>query len=213
MKQYLVLDHHKSAEKELKQVPEPNKIFDMNHSGCAMAWQYFYPGWTLPYILKMVEARDLWKHHNIPDANEYLAGLHRIGYCAGCWFPFFQDDKADELIRDGTILEDNRRKAVKFYVRNAQARTWQGHNTWVVNVTDPTAVSDTGATLTRNNQDLALMWRYDMEKKTYNCSLRSGPDGPDVSVLARATGEGGGHMHAAGFIFRGQCIEELFVSE
>lgn len=38
----LILDHHKTAEEELKNVPEENKIFNMEKSGASLSMTYFY---------------------------------------------------------------------------------------------------------------------------------------------------------------------------
>lgn len=38
-KSLIILDHHKTAEKDLKNIPNENKIFDMNRSGAMICWK------------------------------------------------------------------------------------------------------------------------------------------------------------------------------
>jgi len=44
----LVLDHHKTAEKELEGLPFAK--FDMNESGASLAWKYYFPELSLLLI-------------------------------------------------------------------------------------------------------------------------------------------------------------------
>jgi oligoribonuclease NrnB/cAMP/cGMP phosphodiesterase (DHH superfamily) len=48
----LVLDHHKSAESELKDCEYA--IFDMDKCGSTLAWEYFNPFLDMPYIYYLV---------------------------------------------------------------------------------------------------------------------------------------------------------------
>lgn len=45
----LILDHHKSAQKELSDVPSEYKVFDMHHSGAWLTWNFFFP--IIPFHL------------------------------------------------------------------------------------------------------------------------------------------------------------------
>lgn len=71
----LVVDHHKTAEADLKDLPFC--LFDTTHSGCALAWSLFCPDLPMPAILGYVEDRDLWKFE-LPESkavNAYIATL------------------------------------------------------------------------------------------------------------------------------------------
>lgn len=62
-----VLDHHKSAEKEIGDLPYC--VFDMTKSGAAMAWEYFHCSGLanprndsrLPGLIRYIQDRDLWE--------------------------------------------------------------------------------------------------------------------------------------------------------
>ena len=60
----IVLDHHKSAENDLKELLDSGVIegeFDMNRSGAMMTWDYFFPDRDAPEFIQYVQDRDLWK--------------------------------------------------------------------------------------------------------------------------------------------------------
>jgi oligoribonuclease NrnB/cAMP/cGMP phosphodiesterase (DHH superfamily) len=53
----VVLDHHKTAEKDLKDLSFAK--FDMNKSGAMMAWEYFHPEKEVPLMIRYIQDRDL----------------------------------------------------------------------------------------------------------------------------------------------------------
>jgi oligoribonuclease NrnB/cAMP/cGMP phosphodiesterase (DHH superfamily) len=64
-KSLLVLDHHKSAEEDLKGLDGATEnvkvIFDMDRSGSGLTWDHFFPQRKRPLFLNYVEDRDLWR--------------------------------------------------------------------------------------------------------------------------------------------------------
>jgi hypothetical protein len=68
-----VLDHHKSAQKDLEGLPYC--CFDMNHSGAVMAWKHFFPDEEVPAILLYVEDYDLWRFQ-YPETKEIVQGMY-----------------------------------------------------------------------------------------------------------------------------------------
>jgi hypothetical protein len=208
---YAILDHHISAELELKDVAENKKIFRMDMSGCVLSWYYFYGNTSVPRVYLAVQARDLWKKDTVDQCDQLLTGLHaRAGYCAACWAD--ATFTVDDLLVMGAELENARRLRIHTYVQGATPRMWLDTRTWFSDCPDLDCISDTGAQLLGRagcEQDIALMFRYDMDRHIYSVSLRSlVADGPDVSEIARRFG-GGGHKHAAGFTYTGQNIGDL----
>ena len=62
VKHLTLIDHHVTAMKQFENVPMPKNVtvhFDMNHSGCVLAWQHFFPDHEVPIILNHIEDRDL----------------------------------------------------------------------------------------------------------------------------------------------------------
>ena len=67
-----VLDHHKTAEEELRGLPYAK--FDMNKSGAMLAWEHFFPNGKPPRLVEYVQDRDLWKYE-LPVSREIAAVL------------------------------------------------------------------------------------------------------------------------------------------
>lgn len=217
MKDYLVLDHHRTSEVSMERIDNRHKVFDMNHSGCVLAHNYFMPGNSIPDLVRFIELRDLWRHQGVEGCEEYLMGLHGLhGYCVKCWVSCVMDfNKSRQCYESGILLLKMRNAQVEQYVQHADSRMWGNIRVWMVNITDRSCISETGNALVshqNNRNDIALLWNYNSKKKYYHCSLRSlSPVGPDVSTIALRFG-GGGHAHAAGFCFKGVSIEDLFTT-
>lgn len=218
MEAYVILDHHISAECELKSVLEYNKVFDMQHSGCGLAWKYFYGTQApMPLFLEFIQARDLWKQEQLEGCAAFTAGLHAlIETCANEWVNLMNSpEKMISLIHTGGRLEQERMRRVERYVKKAVKRSISAFpevDIYVINCTDSSCTSDAGAQLTLQNpmQAVGLLWSYDGERKEYHISIRSmSKVGPDVSLIAKYYG-GGGHRAASGFTFKGSSIEDLF---
>lgn len=52
-----LLDHHKTAQADLARLDFA--VFDINRSGCVMAWEYFNPKQPIPKMLLYIQDRDL----------------------------------------------------------------------------------------------------------------------------------------------------------
>ena len=64
--EFLVIDHHETAIKNLKKYPAAHKIFDKDNSSCVLAWKFFNPILKVPRVFEYIEDRDLclWKLSN-----------------------------------------------------------------------------------------------------------------------------------------------------
>ena len=88
----LIIDHHASAEKDLQDVPDDNKIFDMNHSGAYLVWKYFYPEEPVPLLIQYIQDRDIWTKE-MPNTDAFFA-----------WFQFYIA-KSDNLLETFEIFD------------------------------------------------------------------------------------------------------------
>jgi oligoribonuclease NrnB/cAMP/cGMP phosphodiesterase (DHH superfamily) len=77
---YLILDHHKTNMEDLRDVPEENKVFDMNHSGTYLTWRYFFPEAAVPRIITLIEQRDLYQKVKEADQLSELLYLYDCNY-------------------------------------------------------------------------------------------------------------------------------------
>lgn len=193
-----VLDHHQSAEAALTGLTHPRLHihFDMQRSGAGMAWDFLFPSQQRPRFLGFVEDRDLWRF-SFAETKASHAYLGSIPHTMERWDEIMLGDamKQTVALAHGDALVRLVEKQVADAVRSTQRRMVIG------GVEVPTAnvpgflASDSGHMLGEGVPFAATY--FDTEKR--RCfSLRSRPDGADVSLIAGQYG-GGGHKHAAGF--------------
>jgi len=225
----VILDHHKSAAAELEPFrqfadkPERFKLpvvasmigdlqrggypaicasFDMKRSGARMAWDFCFPGVSVPWLVLLVEDRDLWRFafgdatrdtnlrlsvepKNFERWSEILALLPQTVVWDGC--DYTESGKAMRVYRDWLVAQ---------IVRRAEIRPILGHDVPVVDCPYELA-SEVGDALCEKffARPFAAMRTHALDGTSY--SLRS-RNGFDVSEVARRFG-GGGHAGAAGF--------------
>jgi oligoribonuclease NrnB/cAMP/cGMP phosphodiesterase (DHH superfamily) len=80
----LVLDHHKTAEADLENLPGAEVVFDMDRAGSMIAWNYYFPNKTPPKLLEHIQDRDLWKFL-LPGAREIQANVFSFPYDFAVW--------------------------------------------------------------------------------------------------------------------------------
>jgi oligoribonuclease NrnB/cAMP/cGMP phosphodiesterase (DHH superfamily) len=196
-RQLLVIDHHDSAEKELKDIPDEYKIFDMTHSGAILAWNFFHPSILPPHILLYVEDRDLWTW-KLKDAEEICAGLDTIPQTFQDWNQLGTDSirllksKGESILAYKQVLVDS-------IVSKSTEKIIDGIICRVVNSSGGSIVSQVGDTMLKKfNVPLAVIWYIDYTTKQVKVSLRSIP-GTDCSIIAKKY-KGGGHKESSAFV-------------
>jgi len=192
---FLILDHHKTAQEELKGLPYA--VFDMNRSGVMLAWDYFYPKRPMPPFLHYIGMRDLWKHKGT-EAELFCLGFNDTERTFDAYMAYYNESQlTEQAIAKGRAFLEYRTSTLELLASLATEHTWQGHTVLVINVGYP-FTSDLGDMLTNGTENVAFMWTKKVGEP-YGVSLRSAaPDGPDVGALAQFMGSGG-HKHAAGF--------------
>ena len=207
----IVLDHHKSAESEradflkLECVGGPfekryaDKLasgvgvhFDMEKSGCRLAWEYCFGSKQMPDWFAAVEDRDLWRFE-LRGTKEISIAIRSLPREFDLWDMF----TAERLANDGVAI----RRYVDMVISNicdtAFTESIAGYEVPVA-ACSYDFVSEVAHELLNRNPDApfsaCVVRSYD--GTTY--SLRSSNDRMDVSEIARAQG-GGGHRNAAGF--------------
>lgn len=215
-----VLDHHKTAQQELtfpscsaSEFLSPNgRIhihFDMEKSGGRLAWEFLYgnrllpddwlttnrSGYSLgvaPWLVDYTEDRDLWKWQ-LPDSREVNAALrsYPLDFCV---WDSLRIRKLHGLIDQGSAILRRERQIIDDHLRHAREITLAGHAVKAVNAT--VMFSDIAGELAKGRPFGACYFDRHDGKRVW--SLRSTPEGVDVSEVAKLFG-GGGHRHAAGF--------------
>ena len=214
----VVLDHHKTAEAELKDWDwgpvttasltdigiRINKAavetalpiaahFDMDHSGARMAWDFCFPGEPVPPLIDHIEDRDLWRFRMF-TTHAVSAALRTYEHDFELW------DELDvpSLIAEGTVVLRGHQKNVQTFIRNRYWTEIGGVRVPVVNVPYHYA-SDCADAMLKAEPDapFCASWFVRADGKR-QFSLRSRDDRMDVSEIAKQFG-GGGHRNAAGF--------------
>lgn len=93
----LILDHHKSAMLDLKDLPDMCKVFDMKKSGATLAWDYFYPGQESPLVVKYVEDRDIWTRR-LENNELFYSWFYKLPSTYEEYIKFFDNDLFSECI-------------------------------------------------------------------------------------------------------------------
>jgi uncharacterized protein len=201
---FIVIDHHRTAMIELHDIP--NTIFDMNHSGAVLAWNYFHPGKEVPKFLNYIEDADLWRWE-LPYSREFTAAFSMVLFEFED-FERFEDDSAfDDAIKRGSYILAYSKTVIRKIIESAARRRLKGHDVLVVNSSH--LISEIGAKLAPEC-DVALVWHYDHKARMCKVSLRSFHDHVDASEIAKYFG-GGGHKKIAGFQINGASnIDSIF---
>lgn len=211
----LILDHHKTAAADLAQYPQPTEsapewaalfghtpdhgkaeicaIFDMQRSGCMIAWDYFFAGHRCPDLLDHIQDRDLWVF-KLEGTREIQANLFSYPYDFAVWDTLMASAPG-KMIPEGRAIERKHHKDVAELVTVVKRRMKiGGYDVPVANL-PYTLTSDAGHLMAKNEPFAACYWDTP-EGRVF--SLRSAVGGIDVSDIAKLYG-GGGHPQASGF--------------
>jgi len=186
----LVLDHHQTAEQDLKGLPFC--VFDNTKSGAMLAWEA-YSVLPPPMLIRFVQDRDLWKWE-LDNTKAVSAGLRLLPMDFQVWNDYIEDESLiEELVREGEVVLRYQEKCVQENVRKATRTSMAGYDVPIVNCTH--LISETVGELAKD-EPFAVGYFDTGDKRVFN--LRSDENGVDVSEIAKRFG-GGGHIHAAGF--------------
>lgn len=196
-KKIVIIDHHKTAIDKLDIADE--SLFDIDHSGAVLAWQYFHSNKTGPSILKCIEDRDMWRW-KVKDSKEILAYFDLLDFDFKIWDNVIERFDKDESVRlefkkNGELLLRQWTSLCEDMIKDeAVVVGFEGYRTYAINAPHIFA-SDLGNLLSKKLPPLAIVWQQNSEGNV-GVSLRS--DGSvDVSEIAKKYG-GGGHKAAAG---------------
>lgn len=210
----LILDHHKTAQEDLADIPSPRSsfvsaphamraIFDMERSGAVLAWDYFIGdghdlGWTPQEakhrrrFIEYIQDRDLWRKQ-LPGGDEFTIALRSYPQDFDTWTALIKGGP-DALIYEGKAIQRYYRLRVEELKRSAYQARLGDSDCWITNA-PYFAASEVAGELSEHTGFGACY--FEAEGGRYQYSLRSRGDF-DVSAIARLFG-GGGHKAAAGF--------------
>ena len=225
----LILDLHASAQRDLAGLPPARTnwtdhveealryrhggaadrlgaLFDMNHSGARLAWDFFHPGEQIPLLVLHVEDRDLWRF-SLPGTREIQSWLFSHDYDFQIWdglaLQLEDPDTYALAIAEGTAIDRKHLKDVKELVRETQRRmVIGGYMVPVANL--PHTMASDGAGMMADGYTFAAAYFDRADCRVFSLRSPRGGVGVDVGALAKHVGarlgfSGGGHKHAAGF--------------
>lgn len=228
----VILDHHKSTEMNIKNsnILESCKnitmIFDMEKSGCQLAWDYFFNDQPRPFFVDYVADRDLWLW-KLPMSKEINYALYELNYLQPTNFNKLNQlindecnvEKSKKMLADkGEIISMMIKKDIDYAIyKSVKATIFVNNITYNVWLNDNVKYrSELGEILCKKPfkdgtmPDFAVLWKYDIVSNEWWISLRTTSDLIDLSLIAQSFG-GGGHKKASGFSIKGGKLRDYFI--
>lgn len=190
------IDHHISNKKVVLMTSQP--LYALNHSGCTLAWQYFFPDKAVPQFLLRVEDRDLW-NNKVTGSRTLYFYLGLLGHSFANWSKVIRDFEVPEerkkILEIGALIQQHEEEMVKYDVeKSAKVVEFQGYKVYAINTTRD--ASEVGAKLYKMKPPFSIIWN-EHKSGLILISLR-GDGSVDCSKIAAKYG-GGGHKNSAGF--------------
>ncbi len=196
-KRVVVIDHHESSRKDVAQIP--GNIFDSKHSGAVLAWRHFHRKKSMPRLLEYVEDCDLWRYQ-LPDSEALCTFIALALFEFPIWsqlaVAFERSEDLAKFTAQGKLLLAYEDRLIDEIARKAGVVEFKGHRVLAVNSSAKRLTSELGHRLCRKQPPFGIVWY--IEKGKLKVSMRAAGR-LDVSKLASAFPEGGGHPNAAGF--------------
>jgi uncharacterized protein len=210
----LIIDHHKSAEKELRSIDDKYKIFDMKHSGAYLTWKYFYPETEVPLFINYIEDHDIWLN-KLPNTKEISCYTYSLPFQFTEYNKMLDDDYLQTTaLTVGTGMCRQNDIYIKESMRRAThklVKTNTGDVIIISYINSSVCKSDIGNRVLIENPlaDFSAIYSLIDEKVSY--SLRSMNNKYDVSEFASLFG-GGGHRNAAGMTYHELKLPGSYIS-
>ena len=197
-KSVMVIDHHPASEASVTAFPQ--NIFDANHSGAVLSWQYFHPEVPVPELLYFIEDHDLWRFA-MPDNRAFGSAMKEYDFDFKKWDELLKrlEDPAFRaaFINKGQIISQFEDNLVEGLMQYKERVLFEGLKLWALNVsrTYRSILGHHLASLNAGTDEPEIGLVYYRNLGAVHISLRSNGDA-NVRVIAEKYG-GGGHDRAA----------------
>lgn len=194
-----IIDHHISAQLDLKNIPESNKVFDMCHSGAYLTWKYFYPDQDVPLFVKYVEDNDIWLK-KMPNTEEMTCYTYSLPFEFEEYAKMLDETYIREVaIPVGTGMKRQNDIYIQDAIRTMTPRLVKINDNYylVAYVNSSVCKSEIGNQVLTRFPFCDFSAIYSISDDHTSFSLRSHDDKANVSEIAVQFG-GGGHRNAAG---------------
>jgi hypothetical protein len=194
----VVLDHHAGIREVIESIPE--HIFDNNHSGGVIAWNYFHPDTPLPYLFALIEKGDLHQQ-TTKEEESILSYAYTLPFDFLMWEMLVQNLESEEertaICAKGTYYREHFVYLTKHIAETAEKVTFEGHTCVLVSAPRIFA-TDLGDLLIEEGVAFALI--TSARADGVRVSMRAGNNqNVDLALLAQKYG-GNGHRGAAAFL-------------
>lgn len=201
VKKLLILDHHKTAVDDLKELPDSNKIFTMNHSGAYITWRFFFRNQPVPLGILYIEDNDLWAK-KMPNTNEFTATVFSLPFTFEEYGKLLDENYInDKIIPMGKgILQHNTNiieRSLKYVVPKFMLINDKYYFIAYLNTTELKSELGNKSFTIYPNINFSVMYSHNDHNNSTIYSLRSLDTASDVSEIAKFFG-GGGHRNASG---------------
>ena len=206
-KSITVLDHHKTAETNIKNLGSVLKcpsdiVFDMSKSGALLTWEYFF-NTSPPAMIKHVSDRDIWEF-KLENTKAASATIFSYEQTFENWDYIMNSTNYTELINTGSaLLRKQNKDVLSLYKATLQYKDIEVDGKLYKNI--PIAnvpfmfASDLGHMMLEEDTNAQFSLTYFTNSEgEFSFSLRSKNDRVDVSRIAKYY-DGGGHRNASGF--------------
>jgi oligoribonuclease NrnB/cAMP/cGMP phosphodiesterase (DHH superfamily) len=187
----VLLDHHKSAMERLGDLEYC--YFDLNKSGCKIAWEYLHWGEEAPWLVNYVEDSDLWRWELYKSA-ELNAVISSYPLTFDSLY-YLERQSWDLLVFEGMAILRYKNTIIDQIIEKSKEDIIGGVKVLTCNT--PILQSAVAGKLA-TNKPFGCAW-FENEDGDRVYSLRSTNDGIDVSEIAQKYKSGGGHVRASGF--------------
>jgi len=197
-----VIDHHKTAVENLKELDDKYKYIVMDHSGAYLTWQYFFPNMKVPKLIEYIEDHDIWKK-SLYLTNEFSAWFHNsVPFEFEEYDKYFEDEiLLNNIETNGVIMSKMSETLTNRAAENVTVKFMElGDNNYLVGYLNTSInKSEIGNKMVLNNPNIDFAVAYSINDYCNHTvfSLRSTNDHTDVSRIAKLFG-GGGHRNASG---------------
>lgn len=201
-----ILDHHKTAEKELEHINNKYKVFDMNRCGADLTYEFFYNSTLRPLFVRYVSDNDLWtKKLDLTD--EFSSLMKKTKFDFETYIKYILNDNLliKDIITFGKTYHESDLDLIKREKYNISfvrfPNGMYGFMGYFFNSPDLRSEKCNYMLLRPQYKHLNLVGTFNSdwlnEEDLVSVSLRSSNDRYDVSKIAKLY-NGGGHRNASG---------------
>jgi uncharacterized protein len=199
VKNLLIIDHHKTAEKDLAEIDDRYKIFDMKHSGAYLTWTYLF-GDSVPLLIRYIEDRDIWTK-KMPFTEEFFSWFSTLPFRFDVYDQYLDDEKLIEMIKTrGPVFAELNEYYVKKRAPGAAIKFCEIKKKFylVAYANTYELKSDIGNRILSEYPliDFSVVYSINDYTDSTAFSLRSTDQHVDVSEISTLMG-GGGHRNAS----------------